>query len=88
MAPAGEVQLSAIALPETYYSNRLFSSILSAGGWTANHPGSEAYLVVGRIVRAGKGLAALLQVPKQQRHAVSLTQLLSAACGPRKLEEF
>jgi pSer/pThr/pTyr-binding forkhead associated (FHA) protein len=39
-----------LALPETYYSNLIFSSILRAGGWGVDHPGSEIYLVAGRLI--------------------------------------
>jgi hypothetical protein len=39
-----------ISIPGTYWSDALFSTILSAGGWTAGQTGSEAYLVAGRIV--------------------------------------
>ena len=58
----------AIALPETYFSNQIFSAILRAGGWTVNQPGSEFYLVMARIVGwslmglllgAGVGIASL-----------------------------
>jgi pSer/pThr/pTyr-binding forkhead associated (FHA) protein len=58
----------AIALPETYYSNQIFSSILAAGGWTVNHAGSEAFLVIARVIGwsfmglvlgAGVGIASL-----------------------------
>src|SRR5581483_229821 len=40
----------AISIPGTYYSNALFNSILSAGGWGYDHPGSMTYLFVGRVV--------------------------------------
>lgn len=39
-----------LALPETYYSDLLFSKVLRAGGWGVNHPGSELYLVTGRLL--------------------------------------
>jgi len=39
-----------LALPETYYSDLMFSRILQAGGWSVNHPGSELYLVGGRLI--------------------------------------
>ncbi len=35
---------------ETYFSNHIFSSILAAGGWTANHAGSDFYRVLARVV--------------------------------------
>ena len=39
-----------LALPETYYSDLIFSKILRAGGWGVDHPGSELYLVGGRLI--------------------------------------
>jgi pSer/pThr/pTyr-binding forkhead associated (FHA) protein len=57
-----------LALPETYYSDLIFSKILNAGGWQIGHPGSELYLVAGRLtgwsfmglmLGIGVGLASL-----------------------------
>jgi pSer/pThr/pTyr-binding forkhead associated (FHA) protein len=39
-----------LALPETYSSDLIFSRILRAGDWGVNHPGSELYLVAGRLI--------------------------------------
>ncbi len=39
-----------LALPETYYSDVIFSKILIAGGWGVGHQGSELYLVTGRLI--------------------------------------
>jgi pSer/pThr/pTyr-binding forkhead associated (FHA) protein len=39
-----------LALPETYYSDLIFSKILRAGGWGVNHAGSDVYLVTGRLI--------------------------------------
>src|ERR1700758_49882 len=39
-----------LALPETYYSDLIFSKILRAGGWGVGQPGSEFYLVTGRLI--------------------------------------
>jgi pSer/pThr/pTyr-binding forkhead associated (FHA) protein len=39
-----------LALPETYYSDMIFSGVLRAGGWGVDHPGSEAYLIAGRLL--------------------------------------
>ena len=56
-----------IGLPAVYYSNVVFTMILSAGGWGANHAGSEIYLRVARVIGwvlmgficgAGVGLAS------------------------------
>lgn len=56
-----------IGLPAVYYSNLVFTMILSAGGWGANQPGSELYLRVARVIGwvlmglicgAGVGLAS------------------------------
>jgi pSer/pThr/pTyr-binding forkhead associated (FHA) protein len=57
-----------LALPETYCSDLIFSKILRAGGWGVDHPGSELYLVAGRLIGwtlmglmlgVGVGLASL-----------------------------
>jgi pSer/pThr/pTyr-binding forkhead associated (FHA) protein len=57
-----------VALPETYLSNFIFSSIIRAGGWRVDHPGSEVYLVLARLtgwslmgllLGAGVGVASL-----------------------------
>jgi pSer/pThr/pTyr-binding forkhead associated (FHA) protein len=56
-----------IGLPAVYYSNIVFTMILSAGGWGANQPGSELYLRAARVIGwvlmgficgAGVGLAS------------------------------
>ncbi len=56
-----------IGVPAVYYSNVVFTMILSAGGWGANQAGSEIYLRAARIVGwvlmgficgAGVGLAS------------------------------
>ncbi len=56
-----------IGLPAVYYSNVVFTMILSAGGWGANQAGSEIYLRVARVIGwvlmgficgAGVGLAS------------------------------
>ena len=56
-----------IGLPAVYYSNVVFTMILSAGGWGANQAGSEFYLraarvigwvLMGLICGAGVGLAS------------------------------
>src|SRR5262249_56267235 len=39
-----------IGLPAVYYSNIVFTMILSAGGWGANQPGSELYLRAARVI--------------------------------------
>lgn len=39
-----------LALPETYYSDLIFSRILRAGGWGVGQAGSEFYLVAGRLI--------------------------------------
>jgi pSer/pThr/pTyr-binding forkhead associated (FHA) protein len=39
-----------LAIPETYYSDLIFSEILYAGGWRLDHPGSELYLIAGRLI--------------------------------------
>ena len=57
-----------LALPETYYSDLIFSKVLRAGGWSVDHPGSIVYLVAGRLagwtsmglmLGVGVGLASL-----------------------------
>ncbi|HVA41220.1 MAG TPA: FHA domain-containing protein, partial [Candidatus Binataceae bacterium] len=56
-----------IGLPAVYYSNVVFTKILSAGGWGANQAGSEIYLRAARVIGwvlmgficgAGVGLAS------------------------------
>jgi pSer/pThr/pTyr-binding forkhead associated (FHA) protein len=56
-----------IGVPAVYYSNAVFTMILSAGGWGANQPGSELYLRAARVIGwvlmgficgAGVGLAS------------------------------
>lgn len=56
-----------IGLPAVYYSNVVFTMILSAGGWGANQAGSEIYLRAARVIGwvlmgficgAGVGLAS------------------------------
>jgi pSer/pThr/pTyr-binding forkhead associated (FHA) protein len=56
-----------IGLPAVYYSNVVFTMILSAGGWGTNQAGSEIYLrfarvigwvLMGLICGAGVGLAS------------------------------
>ena len=56
-----------IGLPAVYYSNVVFTMILSAGGWGANQAGSEIYLRIARVIGwvlmgficgAGVGLAS------------------------------
>jgi pSer/pThr/pTyr-binding forkhead associated (FHA) protein len=39
-----------LALPETYYSDLIFSHILQAGGWEVGHQGSMLYLIAGRLI--------------------------------------
>jgi pSer/pThr/pTyr-binding forkhead associated (FHA) protein len=39
-----------LAIPETYYSDLIFSKILYAGGWRLDHAGSELYLIAGRLI--------------------------------------
>jgi pSer/pThr/pTyr-binding forkhead associated (FHA) protein len=56
-----------IGMPAVYYSNVVFTMILTAGGWGANQPGSELYLRAARVIGwvlmgficgAGVGLAS------------------------------
>lgn len=63
----GLVVCFVIGLPAVYYSNVVFTMILSAGGWGANQAGSEIYLraarvigwvLMGLICGAGVGLAS------------------------------
>ncbi len=39
-----------LSLPATYFSNRAFSAILTAGGWVGSNPGSTFYLILARLV--------------------------------------
>jgi pSer/pThr/pTyr-binding forkhead associated (FHA) protein len=38
-----------LAIPANYYSNIVFSEILSFGGWGTGHQGSVFYLIIGRV---------------------------------------
>jgi pSer/pThr/pTyr-binding forkhead associated (FHA) protein len=38
-----------IAVFSNYISNRIFGAIITSGGWSVNHEGSMAFLVIGRI---------------------------------------
>lgn len=60
-----------LALPANYYSNYVFSYVLSSGGWGLGHPGSIFYLMLGRIASwtlmgtmlgAGVGIASFRPV--------------------------
>lgn len=57
-----------LALPADYFSNYIFSALLSFGGWGLGHPGSSFFLFLGRVLSwvimgtilgAGVGLASL-----------------------------
>ncbi|HXD90171.1 MAG TPA: FHA domain-containing protein [Candidatus Binataceae bacterium] len=70
---------AAIALPETYCSNQIFSAILRAGGWTVNQPGSEFFLVIARIV--GWSLMGLMLGAGVGIASLSLQNILKGAAG-------
>jgi pSer/pThr/pTyr-binding forkhead associated (FHA) protein len=70
---------AAVALPETYFSNQIFSAILGAGGWTVNQPGSEFYLVIARIV--GWSLTGLLLGAGVGIASLSVQNILKGAVG-------
>jgi pSer/pThr/pTyr-binding forkhead associated (FHA) protein len=38
-----------LSIPANYYSNVAFGAILTAGGWTFNHPGSLFFLILARL---------------------------------------
>ncbi|MHB8383733.1 MAG: FHA domain-containing protein [Candidatus Binataceae bacterium] len=57
-----------LALPADYFSNYVFSAMLSLGGWSLGHAGSSFFLFLGRVLSwvimaailgAGVGLASL-----------------------------
>src|SRR5271170_3091695 len=54
----GFVVCAVVSIPGTYYSDLLFSAVLSAGGWSSGQAGSEVYLVFGRLL--GWALMGLL----------------------------
>jgi pSer/pThr/pTyr-binding forkhead associated (FHA) protein len=63
----GFIVCSIIGVPAVYYSNVVFTMILTAGGWSANQAGSEIYLRIARVIGwvlmgsicgAGVGLAS------------------------------
>ncbi len=45
----GFIICAIIAIGSNFISNFIFGAILAAGGWSVNHPGSMAFLVIGRI---------------------------------------
>ncbi len=45
----GFIICAVIAIFSNYISNRIFGAILAIGGWSINHEGSMAFLVIGRI---------------------------------------
>ncbi len=68
-----------LALPETYYSDLIFSKVLQAGGWSINHPGSELYLVAGRLI--GWSLMGLMLGIGVGLASLSLRNMLKGALG-------
>jgi len=68
-----------VAIPETYYSNLIFTAILDAGGWGTGHPGSLAYLVFGRLV--SWSLMGLLLGAGVGAASLSLQNVLKGALG-------
>lgn len=69
----------ALSFPETYFSNHIFSSILNAGGWTANHAGSDFYLVLARVI--GWSLMGLMLGAGVGIASKALPNLLKGALG-------
>jgi pSer/pThr/pTyr-binding forkhead associated (FHA) protein len=68
-----------LALPETYYSDLIFSKILRAGGWSVDHPGSELYLVAGRLI--GWTLMGLMLGVGVGLASLSMSNVLKGALG-------
>jgi pSer/pThr/pTyr-binding forkhead associated (FHA) protein len=68
-----------LAIPETYYSDIIFSEILGAGGWTVGHPGSTAYLIAGRL--AGWSLMGIMLGVGVGIAGISLSNVLRGALG-------
>jgi pSer/pThr/pTyr-binding forkhead associated (FHA) protein len=68
-----------LALPETYYSDLVFSKILRAGGWGVGHSGSELYLVTGRLI--GWTLMGLMLGVGVGLASLSLTNVLKGGLG-------
>ncbi len=75
----GFVVCLVLALPETYYSDLIFSRILRAGGWGVDHPGSELYLVGGRLI--GWTLMGLMLGVGVGLASFSLRNVLKGALG-------
>jgi pSer/pThr/pTyr-binding forkhead associated (FHA) protein len=69
----------AISIPETYFSNRIFTSILAAGGWTVNRSGSEFFLVLARVI--GWSLMGLMLGAGVGLASLSLPNILKGALG-------
>ncbi|MBV8453713.1 MAG: FHA domain-containing protein [Deltaproteobacteria bacterium] len=68
-----------LALPETYYSDLIFSKVLRAGGWGVNHPGAVLYLVAGRLI--GWTLMGLMLGVGVGLVSLSLPNMLKGALG-------
>jgi pSer/pThr/pTyr-binding forkhead associated (FHA) protein len=68
-----------LALPETYYSDLIFSKILRAGGWGVGQAGSEFYLVTGRLI--GWAFMGLMLGVGVGLASLSLTNMLKGALG-------
>lgn len=68
-----------LALPETYYSDLIFSKFLRAGGWGVDHPGSIVYLVAGRLI--GWTLMGLMLGVGVGLASLSLPNMLKGALG-------
>jgi len=68
-----------LALPETYYSDLIFSAVLRAGGWGVNHPGSVLYLVAGRLL--GWTLMGLMLGVGVGVASLSLSNIVKGAIG-------
>jgi pSer/pThr/pTyr-binding forkhead associated (FHA) protein len=75
----GFIVCLALALPETYYSDLIFSKILRAGGWGVGQAGSEFYLVAGRLI--GWAFMGLMLGIGVGLASLSLPNVLKGALG-------
>jgi pSer/pThr/pTyr-binding forkhead associated (FHA) protein len=75
----GFVICAAVAIPETYCSNLIFSAILNAGGWGVGHQGSLAYMVLARLV--GWSLMGVMLGAGVGAASLSFPNVLKGALG-------
>jgi pSer/pThr/pTyr-binding forkhead associated (FHA) protein len=79
LALRGFILCFVLAIPANYYSNVVFGTILTAGGWTLNQPGSIFYLILARLV--GWTLMGVMLGLGVGLSTLSLRNVLKGAAG-------